>query len=282
MKTQIKLIFPIVTGALVAFPFMSACSSHAYKIHKIVRVAGCQGVASTKNYYYNSNNDTIHRYNLNWEHNSEIDNIYQYFQDPQANHHIGDLEVYNGKIYAVGENFDGTKGTNIKMGIFNANTLVFETTEDLYPDEHGLCEISGVTVVPKTNSIWVSSWYDGPDSDSGHYLYEYSLSDYSFKRKVETKPYAKRIQGIKYYDGYIWATCDDGSNKKDDGDTVDHLYRIDVSNQTSQSAPAKLVHTFEELPHTNELEGITFDYNTKEMMVMQNISGGMVYIYNKF
>lgn len=228
---------------------------------------GKQGIAMDDNFYYISDNDKLIKYDKDWKLIKEIDDVKNYFTNVDNSHHIGDIEVYDGVIYTVGENFEHSVGGAIEVGLFDIN-LQWMKTLNIYPDEHGLKEVSGITIDISKSLIWISSWCDG---DSGQYLYAYSYPNFKFIKKIKTNPWVQKIQGIKYYKGFIFASCDDSEKWSGNKETKDHLYRINPKN-----GHAILEHTLNEFDDNNETEGLTIDSHTGEFLIMQNMSNGLL------
>ena len=58
------------------------------------------------------------------------------------------------------------------------------------------------------------------------YLYMYDLDTGDYKGKLKMDPAPEWIQGVAYYDGDLYVTCDDGDADKDE---PDHMYKIKTS-----------------------------------------------------
>lgn len=82
---------------------------------------GKQGIAMDNAFFYVSDNNKLIKYDKNWNLIKEIDNVSDYFTQVDGTHHIGDIEVYDNLIFTVGENFSGSVGTAIELGIFNTD-----------------------------------------------------------------------------------------------------------------------------------------------------------------
>ena len=233
---------------------------------------GKQGIAMDNAFFYVSDNNKLIKYDKNWNLIKEIDNVSDYFTQVDGTHHIGDIEVYDNLIFTVGENFSGSVGTAIELGIFNTD-LQWVLTRNIYPEAHGIQEVSGITLDVNKKIMWISSWCDG---DSGQYLYAYSYPNFSFIRKIKTNPWVQKIQGIKFYKDFIFASCDDNNPWSGDHVEKDHLYRINL-----KTGKACLEHTFNEFSDNKETEGLTIDTKTGYFLIMQNINGNGILNYFK-
>lgn len=85
--------------------------------------------------------------------------------------HLGDIDVYNGEIYAGVEYFMDGEAKNIQIAVYDAQTLELTGTWS-FAEESGQNEVSGIAVDPDSESVWLCSWADG---ESGRYLYRYDL-----------------------------------------------------------------------------------------------------------
>jgi hypothetical protein len=86
----------------------------------------------------------------------------------------------------------------------------------------------------------------------------------------------QKIQGIKYYKGFIFASCDDDTKWSGDKQDKDHLYRINPKN-----GHAILEHTLNEFADNKETEGLTIDSHTGEFLIMQNVDNKGLLTYFK-
>lgn len=110
---------------------------------------------------------------------------------PLAANHIGDIDVWNGEIYAGIETFDDGKGENIQVAVYDAGDLTWKRSIDWEPAS-GQVEVCGLAVDRDRNMVWMADWVDG------RYLYGYDLATGKYVRKVHLR---RCRSGSK---GYIW------------------------------------------------------------------------------
>ena len=237
--------------------------SYEYVLTSRKEVIGRQGIAYYNDVYYVSGDSTLTSYNSNWKiiNGSEtvLDKI-----DLEVNH-ISDIDVYNDEIYAGVEYFSSEVIKNLVIAVYDIHTFKLNRIYNIEPSS-GQLEISGVTIDPKTNSIWTSCWVVG---ETGNYLYRYNLTDGSYIGKYRLKEPPRSVQGIAYFDGYIYMTADDSY------DQPDHIYKVkpDVK---SKEFPVVLEKTMDGLNFVAEIEGLTFDKNNRRLLVISNISSHII------
>ena len=70
------------------------------------------------------------------------------------------------------------------------------------------------------------------------------------------------MQGVAYYNGNLYVTADDGDADKKQ---ADHMYKIDIS-----TGKISLEKTFNDVTFQGEIEGLTFDKDRKEFLLLYN------------
>jgi hypothetical protein len=121
----------------------------------------------------------------------------------QGSNHIGDIDYYNGKIYAPIEN--GPSYTKPYIGVFNASDLSYTGTSYLL-DQTKLTEgVPWVAVDGANNLAYTAEW------NNTSKLNVYSLSDFTFLRNIDLGSTIGRIQGAKVHDGALYAASDNAS-----------------------------------------------------------------------
>ena len=233
---------------------------HLYELKEVHEVDGRQGIAYENGRYYVSGSTTLSVYDSEWKMIGSAEAPFSGFKD-EVNH-IGDIDVYNNEIYAGVEYFMDGEAKNIQIAVYDAETFEMLRT---YPfaEKSGQNEVSGIAIDPDHSSIWMCSWADG---ESGRYLYRYDLSTGEYLDKVHLQAPPQWIQGIAYYEGYIYMTADDGT--ADDGEP-DHVYRIKVDTSLS-NATVLLERTLDDVTLQGEIEGICFDKDNKDMLISYN------------
>ena len=219
-----------------------------YLLSSSHEVDGRQGIAIAENGYIVSGSTSLSAYDASW-------NLITLNDAPFAGYsaevnHIGDIDVYEGKIYAGVEYFMDGQAANIQIAVYNAETLTLESTIP-FEAESGQTEVSGIAVDPDSRSVWLCSWADG---ESGRYLYRYSLENGSYLGKYHLQPCPQWIQGIAYHEGYLYITADDGTA---DLGEPDHVYRCKVD-LGATAWPVLMERTLDDVTLQGEVEGLSF------------------------
>ena len=233
---------------------------HSYTLNGVHAVDGRQGVAWTGDGYCISGSTTLSRYDDAWNLTTTAEAPFSGFSD-EVNH-IGDIDVYDGKLYAGVEYFMDGEASSIQIAVYDAETLELIRTY-AFDGESGQTEVSGIAVDPDSGSIWLCSWADG---ESGRYLYRYDLESGAYLGKHHLQPAPQWIQGIAFDDGWIYMTADDGTA---DLGEPDHVYRcrVDLSRTAWPVLPER---TLDDVTLQGEVEGISFDRETGRMFVSYN------------
>ncbi|MCR5135501.1 MAG: C40 family peptidase [Oscillospiraceae bacterium] len=232
----------------------------SYALHSSHAVDGRQGIACEDGIFYVSDTATLSRYDGDWNLLSVNDAPFESL-DPEVNH-IGDIDVYQGSVYAGVENFAGGSGTNLQIAIYDAETLELTDTWAVDPYS-GQTEISGIAVDPDTRSVWLCSWTDG---DSSRYLYRYDLDSGAYLGRYHLTSAPQWLQGIAWYDGWLYLTADDGTA---DLGEPDHVYRCRPDPERS-SVAVVLERTLDDVSLPGEVEGISFDRENRRMLISCN------------
>ena len=232
----------------------------AYTLDSSHEVDGRQGIAWENGRYYVSGSTTVSVYDQEWNRiKTETDPFTDF--DAEVNH-IGDIDVYNGEIYASVEYFMDGEASNIQIAVYDTETLKLTRTY-MFDSGSGQTEVSGITVDSDHGSIWMCSW---TEDESGSYLYRYDLASGEYTSKVHMSEPPQLIQGIVYRDGWIYITADDGSA---DDDEPDHVYKcwVDPDLDEFQVYTEK---TLDDVTRQGEIEGISFDKDRNQMLISYN------------
>ncbi len=231
--------------------------SDGYRLLRILEVAGRQGIATDGERYFNSGSTALYVYSKDGELLGENTEPFRDLVNP-ANH-IGDISVHDGELFAGIEWFEDGRGTDIQIAVYDAETLHFRRSVDWSPDS-GQVEVSALAVDPETGSVWMTDWVNGT------YVYRYDLATETYAAKLHLRPVPQWQQGIAAFDGSLYLTADDGDAEADE---VDNLWR--VSAEIGGTA-AYVTHekAFTEFRRTGEIEGIDFDREAGEMLVLAN------------
>jgi hypothetical protein len=228
-----------------------------YELRRVLEVEGRQGIATDGERYFVSGSTALYAYSKDGELEARNEDPFEGL-NKQANH-IGDISVHDGEIYAGTEWFDSGQASNIQIAVYDAKTLEFRRSIDWDPDS-GQVEVSGVAVDPDRSAIWLTDW------TSGRYLYRYDLRTGDYRGKLHLRPVPQWQQGITYFDGQLFITADDGD--ADEGE-VDNLWRLSAA---AECTAADVFHekSFDELRRAGEIEGLAFDVDAGELLVLSN------------
>lgn len=261
-QVKAKASIPVTVKGRSEADTVKMTPGFSYSLESVHEVDGRQGIAWYNGNYYVSGSTTLSCYDKDWKLlQQNLDPFENFNKDVKVNH-IGDIDVYNGEIYAGVEYFMDGEASNIQIAVYDAETLKLKRT---YPfeKESGQTECSGITVDTDYKSIWMCAWNDG---ESGRYLYRYELSTGKYLGKYHLQCPPQWIQGIVYYDGWIYITSDDGT--ADDGEP-DHIYRCRVDlNKTSFNVV--LERTLDDVKLQGEIEGISVDRTKRQMLISYN------------
>ena len=231
-----------------------------YTLRSSKEVDGRQGIACENGEYWVSGSTTLTHYDKGWKAVATNNDPFKEFE-VKVNH-IGDIDVYNGEIYVGAENFADGVGSDIQIAVYDAQTLQLSRTY-MFNEESGQEECSGIAVDPDTKSIWMCSWVG---DESGRYLYRYSLETGEYIGKIHLQAPPQWLQGVAYYNGYLYMTADDGTA---DMGEPDHIYRWRVD-PDSTTAAVTLERTLDDVAVPGEIEGLSFDKIQKKLLVSCN------------
>ena len=230
-----------------------------YTLVGTFEVKGRQGVCTDGEFYYVSGSKALYKYDKKGNLLQTNETPFEGYSIPS--NHIGDIDVFDGEIFVSAENCMDGVGKDIQIAIHDAKTLKLKRTFRFEPSS-GQEEVSGITVDPDKRSVWMCSWVG---EESGRYLYEYSLDTGKFLRKVHLQPVPQWVQGVFYWKGNLYLTADDGTA---DLDEPDHLYRVNITDKSYASVVQEK--TFTEVKKQGEIEGLTMDPKTGELLVHFN------------
>lgn len=231
-----------------------------YELTGAEEVSGRQGVCSGEDFFWVSGSTTLAKYDRDWNLILENDEPFEGYE--MEVNHIGDIDVYQNELYIGAEYFMDGQGENIQIAVYDADTLKLKRTFPFEP-KSGQLECSGIAVDPDTQSVWMCSWVG---EESGRYLYRYDLNTGAYLGKVHMQMPPQWIQGIAYHDGCIYITADDGTA---DDDEPDHLYRAKIEDGAS-ACTVTLERTLDDVIRQGEIEGLTFDQEEGQMLVLYN------------
>ena len=223
-------------------------------------VAGRQGICTEAGYYWVSGSGTLTKYDRDWQLVAE--NTEPFAGYALEVNHIGDIDVYQNELYLGVEYFMDGEGKNIQVAVYDGDTLKLKRVFPFRADT-GQMECSGIAVDPDSRTVYMTSWIDDESSD---YLYMYDLDTGDYKGKMKLQPGPKWMQGIAYFDGSLYVTCDDGDAEED---APDHMYRVDAS-ENKETGAVTLEKTFDDVIRQGEIEGLTFDAAGGQFLLLYN------------
>ena len=232
----------------------------SYVLNSVHEVNGRQGIASEGDYYWVSGSTTLTKYDRDFNIVAENTDPFKGYE-LEVNH-IGDIDVYDNELYLGVEYFMDGVGSNIQVAVYDGDTLELKRVFPFNP-ETGQLECSGIAVDPDHKIVYMCSWIDHVSSS---YLYMYSLEDGSYLGKMHMTPYPQWLQGVAYYDGNLYVTCDDGDAEDD---LPDHMYKVIVSDDR-KSADVVKEKVFDDVTRQGEIEGLTFDKERGQFLLVYN------------
>ena len=234
--------------------------ANRYTLTDSVEVKGRQGVCCEGDYYWVSGSASLVKYDRDWTPVAENDDPFRGYEI-RVNH-IADIDVFENELYIGAEYFMDGVGENIQIAIYDGDTLELKRTFPFEP-ESGQLECSGIAVDPDTRTVWMCSWVG---EESGRYLYKYNLDSGEYLGKVHMQAPPQWLQGIAYHDGCFYMTADDGTA---DDDEPDHLYRTRIE-EGATNCTVTLERTFDDVTRQGEIEGLTFDEENGQLLLLYN------------
>lgn len=246
----------LVGGGLKA-QSLAPCGEQ-YRLKKVLPVAGRQGIAADKDYYYVTSSTEIFKYSKDGKLVAKNTNPFEGLAK-KANH-FGDIDVHDNKIYTAIEWFVSGVGKDIQIAIYDATTLKYIESINFDP-ESGQTEACGITIDKQRNIAWIADWVDGK------YLYKYDLSTGKYAGKIHLRPVPQYQQGIFYCDGKMLISADDGDA---DYHETDNIYIADVSDMGQTATYVKLWKECKEFSRAGEIEGLCIDPANDDFLVLTN------------
>ncbi|MBR4163263.1 MAG: hypothetical protein IKR11_07050 [Solobacterium sp.] len=245
--------------------FLTGCQNAGkplseYILKEVHEVNGRQGICVEGDNYWVSGSGTLTKYDSDW--NVVAENTDPFKGYTLEVNHIGDIAVWNNELYLGVEYFMDGEGRNIQVAVYDGDTLELKRVFPFRSDT-GQLECSGIATDPDSNTVYMTSWIDDPSSE---YLYMYDLDTGDYKGKIHMEPAVKWLQGVAYYEGHLYVTCDDGDA---DENEADHMYRIDID-ESGKTGKAVVEKTFDDVTRQGEIEGLAFDRNRKQFLLLYN------------
>ena len=232
-------------------------AQRSYELVRVLDVAGRQGVATDGQHYFLSGSKALYVYSKDGQ---LLDSNEEPFLELEKKaNHIGDISVHNGELYAGIEWFEDGRGQDIQIAIYDAKTLRYKRSIRWQPDS-GQVEVSALTVDAPNGLVWMTDWVNGS------HVYRYDLASGSYAGKLHVRPVPQWQQGIAEYNGFLFITADDGDAEHGE---VDNLWRVEADPEATASYVRHEL-AFDSFRDVGEIEGIDFDRDAGEMLVLAN------------
>lgn len=159
-----------------------------------------------------------------------------------GDNHIGDIDYYDGKIYAPIE--DGPTYQHPNIAVFDAKTL--QPTGEVYAlplDIQGQQGVPWIAVDGEEGKAYTSQW------DPISTINVFDLNTFQLEKQIALSTTIGRIQGAKVYHGALYATSDNADKS---------VYKIDLRDGTVTE-----LFKMKDLPSygnytVHEMEGLAF------------------------
>lgn len=263
-----KMVFVLV-ALLIGVAAYAQHLGTKYLLKKVIPVAGRQGIAIDKDYYYVSCSKVLYKYDK--EGNLVLKNDKPFEGLKLESNHFGDIDIWKGELYCGIEYFMDGRGKNIQIAIYDAATLKFKRSLNWEPAS-GQVEASGLAVDRLRNMVWISDWVDS------RYVYCYSLETGKYYTKMQCRPTPYWCQGIFIADNTMLFTADDGESTFN---IADCIYKADIRNVSysgikngeAAGAIAGKLELFREMTdfrRAGEIEGLSIDPENDDLVVLNN------------
>lgn len=242
------------------------CAKQPQEDVTVLEVAGRQGVACDGTYYYVSGSTALYKYTLDGTLVLSNETPFEEITaGSPAPNHIGDIDVFEGEIYAGCEYFMDGEGTNIQTAIYDASTLKYKRSITWEPAS-GQVECCGLAVDRSRGLVWMADWVNGS------HLYCYDLKGGDYIGKVALSPAPGLQQGIFCKDdGTILISSDDGDADKQE---PDHLYvcspYVGQGKELKASAEVSVYKVMDSFIRTGEIEGLCINPSSGNLVVLSN------------
>lgn len=258
MKKTIVLacfILSLLGGTISAQQLAS--TGNAYRLKDVIEVAGRQGIAADKDYYYVSSSTGLYKYKKNGDLVAQNEKPFVGFT--KEVNHFGDIDVHDGEIITGVEWFDSGNVRNIQIAVYDAKDLSYKYSIDFGEIEQP--EVCGITIDRENNIAWMADW------TMGYYLYKYDLNTKKYLGKIHLQPSPQWQQGVYFVDGKVLITADDGDA---DLNEPDNIYIVDVSDSNKTVGDVVKFRAMSEFKKAGEIEGLSIDPTNDDLLVLNN------------
>lgn len=241
---------------------LSRSRREGYSLKEVIEVDGRQGVACDGEYYYVSGSTALYKYRMDGTLVCSNEKPFEGLE--LAANHIGDIDVFEGEIYAGIECFMDGVGTNIQAAVYSCDNLEWKRSINWAP-ESGQVEVCGLGVDRENRKLYMADWVNGS------HIYRYDLDSGQYEGRVRLNPEPHLQQGIFIKDGFAYLSADDGDAEKDE---PDRIYRANVSpdkdGRYPQSSSVEVFRVMNDFRRCGEIEGLCFNPLNGDLVVLSN------------
>lgn len=180
----------------------------------------------------------------------------EYAANPAGVHlgHIGDIDIFEGKLYAPIEDEDDSSQQSY-VAVYDARTLQYIGTKFALPRAEHADGVPWVAVDGPRKLAYTVTW----STSAADKLNVFDLTTFKLLRSVplQTSFNGKRVQGLKVFNGMLYAAADTKDNVSETGLKRKRLYKVDPVS----GSVIELLHYDE--PNRSEGEGLAFSPDGK-------------------
>ncbi|MBU4446921.1 hypothetical protein KJ656_17870 [bacterium] len=217
-----------------------------------------QGVATDGKYWYFTHKEKLFKTTYDFELVAVNELAIPQFLLDRAYDHVGDIDYFEGKIYAPLED-------EIRK---NAVVCVYDTTNLNYTGKY-----YALNQEDQTHGPWIAAdpqtrYFYTSEFSNVTWLNAYdSQKNFAFVRQVQLSRMITRVQGGVFYDGFLYLACDCGDSYGD------NVYKVDVSSGN--------VTRIISIANTDELEGIeAYEMDSGILHIMSETGGSTNIFYH--
>lgn len=232
-----------------------------YELKNVHDVKGRQGISTNGTHYFNSGSTALYTYDYEG-------NLLKENEDPFATlelpaNHLGDISYYDGEIYTGIEWFVDGRGEDIQIVLYDSETLNATQTFHWEPAS-GQVEVSALTVDTDNGLVWMTDWVNG------NYIYSYYVTDGAYVGKLHLRAVPEWTQGIAFYKGDLYITADDGNADRKEHDNLWKVQGESIGDNATFIRHELEFTVPDHFKDFGEIEGIAFNEDTDEMIVLAN------------
>ncbi len=256
-------VFVLAACAMLAVSCYDVKNNIPLPIKNVIEVDGRQGVGCDGDYYYVSGSTALYKYSMKGNLVLKNEVPFDSLKGSPAPNHIGDIDVYDGEIFACCEYFSDGVAQNIQIVIYDAATLAYKRSM-VWNADSGQVECCGIAVDRTHGIVFLADWVNG----SHLYCYNKNTGDYVGKVYLKSAP--AHQQGIFLRaDGRLLISSDDGDADKGE---ADHIYYCNpfTDNKLNEEASVSQFMSMEAFRRAGEIEGLCMNPHTGALIVLNN------------